>query len=166
MLSSASRLFVMVILVMTSGYAWCSEEPAQASSPEVSANIENKAAEEYRLKEQISAGKTQSSVSDVGTVLAGLLLVLIIIAGLAYLSKRMNLKLPGTSANLKLVSAMNVGSREKVMLLEVEGEKLLIGVTSHNITLLKNYHAGGANKESDFSERMQSLLERGQVEDA
>ena len=70
-----------------------------------------------------------------GAVFA-LLLVLALIVGLGWLLKR----LPGSgfrpSEGLKLVTSLNVGARERLVVVEVNGQQLLLGVTAKGITTL------------------------------
>jgi flagellar protein FliO/FliZ len=116
----------------------------------------------FRLKDEVEKTSTESSSGDVVTMLTGLLGVLGVIFLIAWLSKRFNLNMPGASANMKMISAMSVGTKEKIMLVEVEGEKVLLGVTTHQISLLKSFdtppekHGDGA-----FADKMQTLLKAG-----
>ncbi len=70
-----------------------------------------------------------------GAVLA-LLAVLALVIGLGWLLKR----LPGSgfrpSEGLKLVTSLNVGARERLVVVEVNGQQLLLGVTANGITTL------------------------------
>ena len=70
-----------------------------------------------------------------GAVFA-LLLVLALIVGLGWLLKR----LPGSgfrpSEGLKLVTSLNVGARERLVVVEVNGQQLLLGVTGGGISAL------------------------------
>ena len=70
-----------------------------------------------------------------GAVLA-LLLVLALVVGLGWLLKRM----PGSSfrqaEGLKLVASIAVGATERVVVLEVNGEQMLLGVTAGGISKL------------------------------
>lgn len=70
-----------------------------------------------------------------GAVLA-LLLVLALVVGLGWLLKRM----PGSSfrqaEGLKLVASVAVGAKERVVVLEVNGEQMLLGVTAGGISKL------------------------------
>lgn len=40
---------------------------------------------------------------------------------------------------MKVVSSMSLGQKEKIAIIEVEGEKLLVGITQQNINLLRRY---------------------------
>ena len=70
-----------------------------------------------------------------GAVFA-LLLVLALIVGLGWLLKR----LPGSgfrpAEGMKLVASLNVGARERLVVVEVNGQQLLLGVTANGITTL------------------------------
>ena len=153
-------LFLMLATVVTA-------EEIDSQSQLVEKAEETDHPVEYKLREDSTSASSESVVSDASTLLLGLLVVLGAIAGLAYVSKRFNFNMPGASANMKLVNAMSVGPKEKVMLLEVEGEKLLIGVTGQQITLLKSYDSSSVKAQTtEFSQRMQNLLKKGEVEDA
>ncbi|WP_427853136.1 flagellar biosynthetic protein FliO [Stenotrophomonas acidaminiphila] len=70
-----------------------------------------------------------------GAVLA-LLAVLALIVGLGWLLKR----LPGAgfrpAEGLKLVASLNVGAKERVVVVEVNGQQLLLGITAGGISAL------------------------------
>jgi len=76
-----------------------------------------------------------SSPGLFGAVFA-LLLVLALIVGLGWLLKRM----PGSgfrpSAGLKLVASLPLGAKERVVVVEVGGQQLLLGVTAGGINAL------------------------------
>lgn len=70
-----------------------------------------------------------------GAVLA-LLAVLALIVGLGWLLKRM----PGSgfrpAEGMRVVASLNVGAKERVVVVEVNGEQLLLGVTAGGINTL------------------------------
>jgi flagellar protein FliO/FliZ len=70
-----------------------------------------------------------------GAVLA-LLAVLALIIGLGWLLKRM----PGSgfrpAEGMRVVASLNVGAKERVVVVEVNGEQLLLGVTAGGINTL------------------------------
>lgn len=70
-----------------------------------------------------------------GAVLA-LLAVLALVVGLGWLLKR----LPGSgfrpAEGMKLVASLNVGAKERVVVVEVNGQQLLLGVTAGGINTL------------------------------
>ena len=76
-----------------------------------------------------------SAPSLFGAVLA-LLAVLALVVGLGWLLKRM----PGSGfrppEGMKLVASLNVGAKERVVVVEVNGQQLLLGVTAGSINTL------------------------------
>ncbi|MEG2806151.1 flagellar biosynthetic protein FliO [Stenotrophomonas sp.] len=70
-----------------------------------------------------------------GAVLA-LLAVLALIVGLGWVLKRM----PGSgfrpAEGMRVVASLNVGAKERVVVVEVNGEQLLLGVTAGGINTL------------------------------
>ena len=69
-------------------------------------------------------------VAQTALVLVG---IIALIFGLAYVARRVQ-NIPGrTNGTLKIVDALAVGTRERVVLLEVDGERLLIAVAGGRI---------------------------------
>jgi flagellar protein FliO/FliZ len=99
---------------------------------------------------------------NIATTLASLVLVVILIVFLAWLLKRM--KLPGTQGAdgaLKVLKQLPIGQRERIVLLQVGEEQLLVGVTQHNISLLTKLEqplAMDAQPSSDFANHLSKLL--------
>jgi flagellar protein FliO/FliZ len=65
-------------------------------------------------------------------MLAGLLGVLAVIAVLAFIFRKVsgfNL----VSRNISVIESQNIGSKEKLVVVEIQGEQYLLGVTSHQI---------------------------------
>lgn len=87
-----------------------------------------------------------------GTVLSSLLAIVLSLAfvmalawGVLWLLKRFQDgsfgRLSGNEAgpNLRFERALPVGPRERLVLVEVDGEQMLLGVTAHSITQLKTW---------------------------
>lgn len=85
-------------------------------------------------------GQHAPTTPGIGGALVGLILVLGLILGLAWLLKRM----PGSglglrqSDQLRVVTSLSVGSKERLLVVEVGGQQLLLGVTAGGI---HNLHA-------------------------
>lgn len=95
-------------------------------------------------------------------MMAGLVVVLALILGLSWLARRFNLTGVGASTSIKVSAALTVGGKEKILVIEVDNQRLLVGVTAQQITLLQTL--GGAPDvpvTSDFANRMQTLLKTG-----
>ena len=124
----------------------------------------------FKLKDELEQSGEAKSSGDIGSMVVGLSAVLGIIFALAWLSKRFNLAAPGGNSNMRMISAMSVGQKEKIILVEVEGEKLLLGVTPQQISPLKEFGKVSSTDQgmvetavtkTDFSERMSRLLKAG-----
>lgn len=69
-------------------------------------------------------------------LILGLIVVLICILALAWFAKRMNRLQSSTAGMLKIIGGISMGSRERVVLLQVGSEQLLIGVSPGRINTL------------------------------
>lgn len=78
--------------------------------------------------------ETAAAVPSVGRLLLGLLAVLALLLLCAWLVRRGGLT--GQSGVIKVVSQTPVGTRERVVLIQVGEQQLLIGVTAQQISLL------------------------------
>ncbi len=76
-----------------------------------------------------------TSAALLETVL-GLGLVLGIIAILAWLIKRTGRFQTTANGEIKMIAGLSLGPRERAVLLEVGGDKILVGVTAHQIQTL------------------------------
>ncbi len=69
-------------------------------------------------------------------------LVLIFVLGLiiaaAWLMRRFSLLPTAASGHLRVVSGVMVGQRERVVIVEVQGQWLVLGVTAQNVNLLSS----------------------------
>ncbi len=66
----------------------------------------------------------------------GLLLVLAMIGGLAWAIARLGRLRPASNATVRVVAATSVGPRERVAVIEVGGQWLVLGVAPGSVTLL------------------------------
>ena len=87
----------------------------------------------------IKAAATPPAVASAGSLLSAvlaLMLVVGLILGLAWLLRRM----PGNAFNgsqgLRPIASLAVGTKERLMVVEVGGEQLLIGIAAGGIQLL------------------------------
>ncbi len=86
--------------------------------------------------EAVQVGQHAASTPGMFGAVMALLAVLALIVGLGWLLKR----LPGTgfrpAEGLRVVASLNVGVKERVVVVDVNGEQLLLGVTSAGISHL------------------------------
>jgi flagellar protein FliO/FliZ len=77
-----------------------------------------------------------AGAGQVGRMIAGLLLMIVMIIGLAALLRRVNgmgRNLPGA---IRVVSVASIGARERLMLVEVGGRQLLLGTAPGRVQTL------------------------------
>lgn len=85
------------------------------------------------------SAKAQAAVSPTAGMLqvfGGLLLVLLVVAGLAWALKRFGVKQQNAAGIMKVVSGVAVGQRERVVLIEVGATWLVVGVAPGQVRAL------------------------------
>ena len=82
-------------------------------------------------------GDTQLLLQSIGS----LLLVLAILLAMVFAARWFMQRRPQGGRRLRFVEAMALGSRDKLLLIEVDGKSLLLGVTAQNIRLLAELDA-------------------------
>ena len=81
-----------------------------------------------------------SSASGMGRMAAGFMAVLVLMASMYFVNKKLKEKKSGAAFNhdsIKVVSQKYLGPKRQLTLVRVSGEYLLLGVTDHNISLIK-----------------------------
>lgn len=90
------------------------------------------------LATTVAPAATSVELSPVSTLLQTVLamaVVLGVILGLAWLARRVNpMALTGNPASLRVVSGVMVGQRERVVVVEVQGKWLVLGVAHSRST--------------------------------
>ena len=79
-----------------------------------------------------------SGVSSVGYVTVALALVLALIYGAAWLLRRVKSFNSVTKSSLNIVEAISVGPKERVVLVRVKGQEVLLGVSPGRVNVLKD----------------------------
>lgn len=102
-----------------------------------------------------------------GQILVSLLLVLLIIFVSAWILKRYGRVSGSLEGHLRILGALGVGQRERILLLQVGDEQLLVGVTTSHISLLHRLevpieveHNNVASISNTFSQRLQEALKQ------
>ncbi|MEW6119178.1 MAG: flagellar biosynthetic protein FliO [Pseudomonadota bacterium] len=99
-------------------------------------------------------------------VFVGLVAVLGLIAATAWMAKRMGVARAGSSALLNVVGSAPVGARERVVVLEVGDNWLVVGVGAGNVSAIATLPKGevpaspAAIPLPPFAARLQSLLDK------
>jgi flagellar protein FliO/FliZ len=96
----------------------------------------------------------------------GLLLVLAIIAFLAWLLRRTGQFNSAANGEMKIIAGLSLGSREKAILLQVGEQQILVGVTSQHVQTLhvleNNIETENKTKTvtSGFAEKLQQMMKQ------
>lgn len=83
---------------------------------------------------------------EIVKMLASLVLVLVLMGGLLWALRRLQGKLQtGThpGRQMHLLETLSVGPRQKILLLQVDGQRMLLGVTAQQIQALGQWSARG-----------------------
>ena len=92
--------------------------------------------------EKVAEKSLQPSLSSMALIetLGGLALILLLIFGLGWLLRRFGrLPLKG-NAMISIIGGVSLGSRERAVLLQVEGTRLLIGVAPGRVQTLHHFN--------------------------
>ncbi len=94
-------------------------------------------------------------------VFGSLVIVLGLLFGLAWLYKKLAIKLPGSN-HIKIVSSAMLGPRERILVIEVQGKQRVLGVTSNQINLLFELDQPLVDDTttSDWRSQFQTLLQK------
>lgn len=105
------------------------------------------------------------SVSDASNwpiVLLSLSGIVVLILMIAWLVRRMGGLQAVGILDMRVVSALPLGTREKIAVVDVNGQQFLIGITAQNISLLHSFDEPAINTESkgasDFAAKLQGLM--------
>lgn len=99
------------------------------------------------------------------TVVAGLALVLLLVFGCGWFVKRFSGMGGKSSGAIKVVAVLPVGTRERLAVVEVGGQQLLLGVTSQQITKLHAFDepvvdTTDVKNNSEFAQKLHQMMSR------
>lgn len=84
---------------------------------------------------QHSPNLAGASAENLVAMLMALLFVVLVIIAIAYVAKKFNLT-PVSGSHFKMVSSMSLGGRERIVIVEVQGQQHAIGVTNQSVNHL------------------------------
>lgn len=115
--------------------------------------------QEAPVREVATAPDTLATMLTLGV---GLLAVIAIIFGCAWIVRRMSGMSGGNTRAIKVVSVMPMGTRERIALIEVGGKQILIGVTPSAIRTLHVFDepvvSAGEAVSGDFARKLQGMI--------
>ncbi|TWX69526.1 flagellar biosynthetic protein FliO [Colwellia demingiae] len=102
-------------------------------------------------------GKHVMANMDAGSMILSLLMVLALIIICALVLKRFNLTQQGVS-QLKVVTSLSLGAKERVVVIQAGEQQLLLGVTAQQVTLIERLEEPLATQTLKAAELPKSLL--------
>ncbi|WP_448546824.1 flagellar biosynthetic protein FliO [Thalassotalea fusca] len=84
----------------------------------------------------VEVGKHAGTNVDALSMIMSLLMVLLVIVVSALVLKKFQ-RVNHASSAMKVVASLSLGTKERIVVVEVNGEQLLLGVSHQQITLLK-----------------------------
>ena len=134
-------------------------------------NLTGLTSELHQLKAEKKVVSSDSTTST-SQMFMGLLAVLGLIVLLAWAAKRMNLQGMSVGNDLKLQSILSLGPKEKVAVVEIDGKRMLLGVTPHNINMLCELDEqqqaaaaidGNTPEPLSFAQQIKKALKQGNI---
>nr|WP_087021624.1 flagellar biosynthetic protein FliO [Thaumasiovibrio subtropicus] len=103
---------------------------------------------------------------NIATTLLSLVMVIALIFLLAWLMKRMRLpQIAGHQGPLRVVKQLPLGQKERVVVVDVNGEQVLLGVTANNITLLKSLDTPlPEDSPPEFAKQFAKLMKKNETD--
>jgi flagellar protein FliO/FliZ len=131
------------------------------------------AAPQAQTQTQLISGATRTpdTLSTLVSLGLGLLAVIAIIYGCAWLIRRMTGMTGMNNSVIKVVSVMALGTRERIAVVDVAGQQLLLGITPGTIRTLHVFDepvvsVGGSAPSGEFARKLQSLMNKTQAPNA
>lgn len=104
--------------------------------PFIAALLASTIAPAARAAEQAAATASPSSAGNLLQVLFGLVVVLALMAGTAWILKRMGVAGAGANNVAKVIGGVSVGNRERVVVVEVADQWIVVGVAPGRVNAL------------------------------
>ncbi len=117
----------------------------------------------YAEEKTVQVGKHVTPSTDASTMILSLLLVLVVVVACAFILKKFQVTTQGTSS-LKVVTSLHLGTKERIVVVQVGDKQLLLGVTATQITVLDTLEQPldtGKNVSELFDNSVVSMLKKG-----
>ncbi|QBM17519.1 hypothetical protein MARI_16340 [Marinobacter sp. JH2] len=119
-------------------------------------------AEQAAEPAQKVARNTPDTVGMIISLGLGLVAVIAVIYGCAWLIRRMTGTAGMNNNAIRVVSVLAIGTRERIALVEVGGQQILLGITPGSIRTLQVFDEpvvdAGNTGTSDFARKLQGLI--------
>ena len=92
---------------------------------------------------EVASAPAASGATGVGQVMLALVIVLVAVFAAALLLKRLRGFTGGGSEGIEVLAQASVGAKERVVIVRVAGNRLVLGVASGQVSLLQNLPGEG-----------------------
>ena len=89
-----------------------------------------------RVAEAPAAAPPVSGIEVLGQVTLSLILVVVLLLALAWALRRLSRLQPQGAASLRMLGGLSLGTRERILLVEADGQRLLVGVSPGGLRTL------------------------------
>ncbi len=103
---------------------------------------------------------------NIATTILSLIMVIALILMLAWLMKRMRFsQISGQQGTLRVIKQLSLGQKERVVVVEVGGEQILLGVTPNNVSLLKSLAEPlPEDAPPEFAKQLSKLMKKNETD--
>jgi flagellar protein FliO/FliZ len=112
-----------------------------------------------------TAVQTGPGLSGIWEVALGLALVVVVIFAIAWAMRRMVPGAGGGTGALRVLAALPLGPRERLLLVEAAGKQLLLGVTAQQVNTLHTFdepvQLPVSGSGAEFAARLREMLTPG-----
>ncbi len=93
---------------------------------------------------QAATPQEMPTTYSIWKVVLSLAFIVVFIPACLWLVKKLQVtQMRFGQSDIRIVSSQSLGAKEKIVLVEVEGERVLLGVTSQSINHLKSFSSNG-----------------------
>ena len=118
-----------LLVISLDTFAVEAEAPAVIDSAVIDSAVTASVHTSLKASESVSMGY-------MGQLVIGMLIVLLCIVVLAWFAKRFTRLQSGTNGNMQILGGLSLGSRERIVLVQVGSEQILLGVAPGRVNTL------------------------------
>ena len=114
-------------------------------------------AETVNQTETISRVEPFSFANMINMVM-GLVVVIALILGLAWVLRKYSRLSMSNQVDMKILGGLSLGTRERAVLVQIDGQKILLGVAPGRVNILQNMSTG-TRENNSFDEKLSKVIE-------
>lgn len=173
-LSRITPYYLLAILILLPTFSFALENTKEEKEiVEQDASVVHETADKKApVASKTTLSKLSATSSDASSgghflkMIVGLLIVVICILFLAWLAKKMNRFQSLSDNSLKIIGSLGMGTKERVILLQVADQQLLVGVTASQINTLHvlDTHVDvdttqvEDNQDKNFADKLKTMM--------